>query len=325
MKILNTTWRPDGFWKDLLDARISGVPFSVVNAHRASEEKLMAEIADADFLLGDPTSATPITRKVLQAAKALRLIQQPSAGYNQIDIKACMEKGVPVANTPGANDSSVAEHTVMLALACLKKLPFFNAKTHAGEWLFTQSPNIGVFEICGRTYGLIGMGRTGREVAKRLIPFGVRLLYYDIVKLSEADEAAYQAVYAPLEEILSSADIVSLHLPLSAETRGIMDEKKFALLKPTAIFINVGRGELVNETALAEALRNGRLAWAAMDVFSQEPPPKDHPLFGLENVILTPHLAGSTNESRARIVAMAADNIARVVRGEQPLWLVTPK
>ncbi len=325
MKILNTTWRPDDFWKAGLEERVPGIPLAFVRMHRAGPGELSAGIADADFVLGDATSATKLDRTVIEAARQLKLIQQPSTGYNQIDIEACSERGIPVANTPGANDSSVGEHTVMLALACLKKLPFFNARTHAGEWLFPDSQRIGVFEIEGKTYGLIGMGRTAREVARRLVPFGVRLLYYDLVRLPGGEEAALGATYAPIEEILLRSDIVSVHLPLAAGTRGIIDAKKLGLMKPSAVFINVGRGELVDEAALASALRDKKLGAAALDVFGTEPPPADHPLLGLENVILTPHLAGATNEARARIVSMAMDNIARVIRGEAPLWVVNPK
>ena len=229
-----------------------------------------------------------------------------------------------MANTPGANDIGVAEHTVMLALACLKKLPLFNAKTHEGEWLFDRRREIGVFEINGKTYGLLGMGRTARAVAERLAPFGVRLLYYDIVRMSAEDEKRYHAAYAPLEEILKTADVVSLHLPLTRETEGIIGASMLALMKPTAVLINVGRGPLVDEAALAEALRSKKLAAAAIDVFSQEPPPRNHPLFGLENVILTPHLAGATLESAVRIINMALDNMGRALRGEKPLWVLNP-
>jgi phosphoglycerate dehydrogenase-like enzyme len=125
-----------------------------------------------------------------------------------------------------------------------------------------------------------------------------------------------------VEEILRTADVVSLHLPLNAETKGFIDQKKLVLMKPTAILINVGRGKLVDEEALAAALRSHKLGYAATDVFSQEPPPQDHPLFGLDNIILTPHLAGATNESRARIVSMAMENIARVIKGEKPHWVI---
>jgi glyoxylate reductase len=298
------------------------VAFSVVDVHKVPEDKLIAEIADADLLLGDYTGNTPITRAVAQAARKLKLIQQPSVGYNHIDLGACREFGIPVANTPGANNIGVAEHTVMLALACLKNLPFFNARTHQGEWLFGKRREIGVFEINGKTYGLLGMGRTARAVAERLVPFGVRLLYYDIVPLSAEDEEKYQASYASLEEILRTADVISLHLPLTSETTKIINTTKLALMKPTAILINVGRGALVDEAALAEAVRSKRLAAAAVDVYVSEPPPANHPYFGVENIILTPHLAGSTLESGMRIMSMSQDNLIRVMKGEKPLWVL---
>jgi phosphoglycerate dehydrogenase-like enzyme len=322
MKILNTAPIPGAFFKNGIEARIPGVEYSIVDAHGFSEDRLIAEVTDADLLVGDYTGATKITRPIVKAAEKLKLIQQPSVGYNHIDIDACREFGIPVANTPGANDIGVAEHTIMLALACLKKLTLVNASTHKGEWLFDKRREIGVFEINGKTYGLLGMGRTARAVAERLVPFGVRLLYYDIVRLNAEEEKRYQATFASLEEILKTADVVSLHLPLTRETEKIIDASMLSLMKPTAVLINVGRGPLVDEAALADTLQNKKLAIAAVDVFSQEPPPGNHPLFGLENVILTPHLAGATLESAIRIINMAMDNLSRVIRGETPLWVL---
>jgi phosphoglycerate dehydrogenase-like enzyme len=324
MKIINTAPMSGKGLKKGLESSVPGLNFFVVDAHRLPEEKLATEIADADILLGDYTGGTPITRAVIRAARKLKFIQQPSVGYNHIDIAACKEFGIPVANTPGANDIGVAEHTIMLALSCLKNLPFFNARTHQGEWLFGQRREIGVFEINGKTYGLLGMGRTARAVAERLVPFGVRLLYYDIVRLSTEDEKKYSAAYAPMEEIMKTADVVSIHLPLTPETTKIINAALLALMKPTAVLINVGRGPLLDEEALAEALKNKKLAAAALDVFTEEPPPPNHPLFGLKNVILTPHLAGSTLESGMRIMGMAMDNVIRVMKGEKPLWVINP-
>ncbi len=321
MKILNTA-PMSNVLKGLIESKAAGLSFSVEEAHRLPEDGLVAQIADADIVLGDYTGATPITRRVVQAAKKLKLIQQPSVGYNHIDIPACTEFGIPVANTPGANDIGVAEHTLMLALACLKYLPFYNAQTHAGEWLFLHAQRTGVFELNGKTYGLLGMGRTARAVAERLVPFGVKLLYYDIVRLSAEEEKRYQATFAPLDEILKTADVVSIHLPLTEATTKIIDAGKLSLMKSKAVLINVGRGALVDEAALADVLRSKKIAMAAVDVFTEEPPPKNHPLFGLENVILTPHLAGSTRESGGRILNMAVDNLIRILKGEKPLWVL---
>ncbi len=324
MKIIHTAPMSEATLKSILESKEQGLTFTVVEAHRMPEEKLMTEIADADIVFGDYTGATPITRRIVQAAKKLKLIQQPSVGHNHIDIAACTEFKIPVANTPGANDIGVAEHTIMLAMACLKYLPFYNARTHQGEWLFTHAQRTGVFELNGKTYGLLGMGRTARAVAERLAPFGVRLLYYDIVRLSAEDEKKYQATYAGMDDILKTADVVSIHLPLMEATLKILNAEKISLMKPTAVLINVGRGALVDEAALADALRAKKIAMAAVDVFVEEPPPADHPLFGLENAILTPHLAGSTRESGGRILNMAMDNMIRVMKGEKPFWVLNP-
>lgn len=322
MKILNTTPIPGHVLQKTIQAKAPGIPFSVVDAHRLPEDALAEAIADADLLLGDFTGGTPMTRRVVLAAKTLRLIQQPSVGYNHIDVDACRDAGIPVANTPGANDVSVAEHTIMLALACLKKLTYFNTKTHEGNWLFGQRREVGVFEISGKTIGIVGMGRIARALASRLAPFGVKILYNNRARLSPEEETQYAATYGSLEEVLKEADIVCLLLPLTKETEGIINAARLALMKPTAILINVGRGPLVDEAALAEAVRNKQLAAAAVDVFREEPPPKDHPYFGVENMILTPHLAGSTLESGTRIMGMATDNLAHVMKGEKPLWIV---
>ncbi len=322
MKILNTAPMTDATLKSILESRAPGLAFVVVEGHRLPEDELARRMADADIVLGDYTGATPITRRVVREAGQLKLIQQPSVGYNHIDIAACAEFGIPVANTPGANDLSVAEHTIMLALACLKRLTFYDAKTHQGEWLFMHAQRTGVFELAGKTYGLVGMGRTARAVAERLAPFGANLLYYDLVRLGSEEEKKYQASFAPLDALLKTADLVSLHLPLTKETERIIDAEKLALLKPSAILINVGRGALVDEAALAAALRAGKLAMAACDVFTEEPPPPGHPLRGLANVILTPHLAGSTREAGGRIIDMALTNLIRVLKGEAPRWVL---
>ena len=322
MKILNTTPVHGDILKNMIEAMAPGLVFSVVDAHKLPENSIVAEIADTGILLGDYTGSTPISRRIVQAAGKLQFIQQPSVGYDHIDIAACQEFGIPVANTPGANDTGVAEHTVMLALACLKNLPFYNAKTHQGEWLFAQAQTNGIFEIKDKIYGLLGMGRTARAVAERLVPFGVQLFYYNTRRLNAEEEKKYQATYATLDEILKTADLVSLHLPLTRENTMIIDATKLALMKPTAILINVGRGALVDEVALAGALRNKKLAAAAVDVFEQEPPAQDNPLFGLENVILTPHIAGATRESGMNIMNMTLDNLIRVIKGGKPLWVL---
>ncbi|NMD06256.1 MAG: hydroxyacid dehydrogenase [Deltaproteobacteria bacterium] len=322
MKIVNTAPLSGKGLKSLIEAKVTVTPFDIVAVLNFSEEKLAREFSDADIVLGDYTGITPITRAVVQGAKKLKLIQQPSVGYNHVDVAACKEFGIPVANTPGANDIGVAEHTIMLALSALKNFPYYNEKTHKGEWLFTEAQRTGIFELNGKVYGLLGMGRTARAVAERLAPFGVKLLYYDIVKLSAEEEKKYGASFVTMEEIFKTADVISIHLPLLPETTKIVDAAKLALMKPSSIIINVGRGALVDEDALARALREKKIAFAAVDVFAEEPPPPNHPYFGLPNMILTCHLAGSTRESGGRIMNMALDNLVRALKGEKPLWVL---
>ena len=292
---------------DLSDVEIVGV-------HQFPEEKIIDEVRDALIIIGDFTFNTPITRNIVMAAKGTRLIQQPSVGYQHVDIEACKEAGIPVANTGGANDISVAEHTIMMALSLLKKVIYANNETHRGKW---PQLEVGGGELFGRQYGIIGMGRIGREVAKRLVPFGVNIVYYDITPLSKDVEKGLSVSFMDFETILKTSDIISLHLPLTDETKGMIGDGEIALMKPTAILINVGRGELVNEDALANAIKEGKIAGLGIDVFSEEPIRSDNPLIGLENVILTPHIAGVSNEAKGRIIAMAFENIVHVLMGRE--------
>jgi phosphoglycerate dehydrogenase-like enzyme len=292
---------------DLSDVEIVGV-------HQFPETKIIDEVKDALIIIGDFTFNTPITKKIVMAAKGVRLIQQPSVGYQHIDIDACREAGIPVANTAGANDISVAEHTIMLALSLIKKLIYANNKTQKGEW---PQLDVGGGELFDKQYGIFGLGRIGREVAKRLIPFGVNIKYYDIVRLNKDEENELSVSYMGLEDILKTSDIISLHLPLTDKTKGIIGAREISLMKPVAILINVGRGELVDEGALASALREGEIAGAGIDVFSEEPIRSDNPLIGIENAILTPHIAGTTNEAKGRVIAMAFENIYNVLIGRE--------
>ena len=292
---------------DLSDVEIVGV-------HQFPEEKIVDEVKGALIIIGDFTFNTPITKKIVAAAKGTRLIQQPSVGYQHIDVEACKKAGIPVANTAGANDISVAEHTIMLALSLIKRLIFANNETHKGEW-----PQLEVSggELFGKQWGILGMGRIGKEVAKRLVPFGVNTKYYDIVRLEKGEEDNLSVSFAALEDILKTSDVISLHLPLTDKTKGMIGNHEISLMKPIAVLINVGRGELVDEGALATALKGGKMAGAGIDVFSEEPIKDSNPLIGIENAILTPHIAGTTNEAKGRIIAMAFENIYNVLIGRE--------
>ncbi|MCS6804344.1 MAG: 2-hydroxyacid dehydrogenase [Acidobacteriota bacterium] len=298
----------------------------VTSAEGATDEQLNNALQQADMLLGDYTFRHAITEQFLSRTPKLRFIQQPSVGYEHIDLKACRQRGVTVANTPGVNDVAVAEHTLMLALALLKKAIYAHQRTSEGQWVQRELMwERGIFELQGKTYGIIGMGRIGREVARRLNAFGTQTLYYDPVRLPADEEADLKVQYRALDDLLRVADIVSLHVPLTEQTRGMIGQRELSLMKFSAVFINVARGECVDELALAERLRQKKLAGAGVDVFSQEPIAADHPLLRLENVILTPHIAGATAEVRQRVVQMAVGNLVRVLKGEEPLYVVNPR
>jgi phosphoglycerate dehydrogenase-like enzyme len=298
---------------------------TVTGMEGATEDQLNSALQQAEMMLGDYTFSHHITDEFLARTPNLRFIQQPSVGYQHIDLNACRQRGVLVANTPGVNDVAVAEHTMMLALALLKKAVYAHRLTSEGQWMQRELMwERGVFELQGKTYGIIGMGRVGREVARRLSVFGVQTFYYDPVRLSPDDESDLKLQYKPLDDLLRVADVVSLHVPLTEQTRELIGERELSLMKFSAVLINVARGECVDEAALARRLREKKLAGAGIDVFSQEPITSDHPLLHLENVILTPHIAGATSEVRQRVVQMAIGNLVRVLKGEQPLYVLNP-
>lgn len=280
---------------------------------------LTAAIAEADVLMG---FVGPLPEAVWEAARRLRLIQLLSAGYDSIQIERARAAGIPVAINGGANAIGVAEHAVMLMLAVFRRLTQLDRGVRQGVWGNPTRGAIRYHELGGKRVGLLGMGQIGREVSRRLAGFNVDLCYHDVRRLAVAEETQLGATYLPLDEMLASADVVSLHLPLLPETRSIISAPQLALMRPEAIVINTARGELIDEAALAEALRANRLAGAGLDVLCQEPPPADHPLLALETVVITPHTAGPTWESWPRRYANAYANAERVRRGEAPLWVI---
>jgi glyoxylate reductase len=321
-KIVSLSPFPAGVIQFLISPYLGGREVEIVTPEKTDEEYLAELIKDADILIGDFTFNIPITKNILRKATKLKLIQQPTVGYQHIDIKGARELNIPVANTAGANDISVAEHTIMLALALLKKLFYAHQKTKEGKWAQIEMFDMGVFELYQKTWGIIGMGKIGKEVAKRLNAFSTNILYYDKIQLPEEKEEELNAKFRPLEKLLRESDIVSLHLPLTEETKNLISEKEINLMKPSAYLINVSRGELVDEEALSKALKQKRISGAGIDVFSEEPISPSCPLLSAPNVILTPHIAGATNESRNRIIQKTVENVVRVLNGENPIDVV---
>lgn len=307
-------------YRDRLDRDVEVMVITDIS----DKAKLFEALKKADVIVGDYTFKIPITREMCYAMEKVKLIAQPSTGYDHIDVDACTERGIPVANIGGANAVTVAEYTIMVALALLRRLMEAHERTSRGEWPQWELMEKGSFELYGKTWGIIGFGRIGREVAKRLKGFDMKVLYYDKVRPPPEVEAEYNVEYAPLHKLLKVSDVVSIHVPLTHETRGMIGERELRMMKPTAILINPARGEVVDEGALARALREGWIAGAAVDVYSVEPPGPDHPLLKVRgaNLILTPHIGGASTDSRVRIIQVTIENVIRALRGEELLNVV---
>lgn len=272
------------------------------NVVLSTQETLVAEIAAADALI--VRSATKVTADLLDKAPKLRALGRAGVGVDNIDLEAATKRGVLVMSTPGGNAVSVAEHTFALLLALAKQVPRLDKAIHEGRW---EKSSAAGTEVRGKTLGLIGLGRIGSEVAVRAEAFDMRVLAYDpYISEAAAREVAVELV--PLDRLLAESDFVSLHAALSPATQNLINAATIEMMKKGARIINAARGELIDEAALAEALKGGKLAGAALDVFAEEPP-KNSPLVGLLNVIATPHVAGSTTEAQEEVGTQVAVQI----------------
>jgi phosphoglycerate dehydrogenase-like enzyme len=279
-----------------------------------------AVVSGSDFVLALAPAVTPA---VLHAAQGkVRLVQLLSAGYDEVDVALARQLGISVATNGGANAPSVAEHIILLILASYRHLTEIAAMVRRGAWESSFTTARLTYEIGGKTIGLVGMGNIGRALVRRLRGFEVTLLYHDVRRLSPETEEELGLVHCDLPTLLAEADIVTLHVPLTPGTHHLIGEAELALMKPTALLVNAARGGLVDEAALARALRGRKILGAALDVLSQEPPPPGHPLLDLENCLITSHCAGPTFDSWPRRFQNGFANIARVLQGLEPEWLI---
>ena len=307
----------------LLIQQVADVPdFEVISENEMSEEEIKKIFSRADVVLGDYTFKKKITADIVSAARNLKFIQQPSVGYQHIDVDACTASGIKVANTAGANTISVAEHTIAWGLCLLKNMFHAHTSTKLGKW---EQMSIKPAELKGKVWGIVGFGRIGQAVAERLKPFQLsRIIYHDTYRPEPSVEQALGVEYTELTTILSQSDIISLHAPLTAATRAMINEDALNSMKQGVYLINVARAELVDEKALAEAIMKGKIAGAGIDVFSEEPVNMNNPLQAVESerLLFSPHVAGVTDEAAGRIINMATANIARMLKGEKPESLV---
>jgi phosphoglycerate dehydrogenase-like enzyme len=307
-------------WPEVDQLVFANVPagFELVPMGRdAPPEERHAKLADAEFLMGSwVTTAVKLTESDFQAAKRLKLIQLMSAGYEHVPLDLAARYGIPVAHFGGSNATVVAESTILLILALYRHLLTLDANVRGGVW---RSGQPDLHELRGKRVGLIGMGYIGRAVADRLQGFDAEVVYWSRTRKPDLD-----LPFVQLDELLRTSDVVSLHVALTAKTRGMIGARELALMKSSALLINTSRGPIVDQSGLLDALQRQTLAGAGLDVLDPEPPPSDSPLLTLPNVILTPHNAGSAVEVWPRVVATCFANIERVARGEPPLHIARP-
>jgi phosphoglycerate dehydrogenase-like enzyme len=287
---------------------------------KADSPELAAAMPGCDYLVGLGNAS--MNDAFFAAAPRLKLIQLLSAGYDKCDIGAARRAAIPICNNGGANSVAVAEHAIMLMLAACRSLMWQHRSVASGQWRGNDWDSRHVFEVQGKTLGIIGLGTIGKKVARLAKAFGMAVQYFDVVRLNEDAEDALGARFRLFDEVLASSDIVSLHVPLLEATRHMISTRELGLMQKSAYLVNTCRGPVVDEVALHAALTSGEIAGAGLDVFEREPPAPDNPLFQLENVVLTPHLAGPTWENRAKRFRNAFDNIQRVQRGQAPYWVI---
>jgi D-3-phosphoglycerate dehydrogenase len=303
----------DKFHPNIKTAILAAVPanWTVLFIEENTLAVRAAVLRDADIAF---VMAAPIPKELLTEARRLRFIQKLGAGVDRIDLDVCRSRGIGVARLHAGNSIPVAEHTLLLMLATYRQLPQIDRRTRAGAWQKEDARSMHQ-QLKNKTVGLVGLGAIGKEVAKRLRGFGVTIIYYDPVRASRDVEQSLGVSYADLDELVRTADIVSLHLPLLPQTAGIIDAKRIRAMKSGAVLINCARGGLVDEVALVAALKEGRLFGAGIDAFASEPP-VGSPLLELDNTVVTSHLAGATLDNFFGIVARAVENAKAVLRGD---------
>jgi glycerate dehydrogenase len=287
----------------------------------SSDKEVQSRVRDAAVLI---TNRVPVTAQAIEQAPALRLIAVSFAGYDSVDVQAACRRGIVVANVPEYGTNSVAQFVFALLLELCHHVGLHAEAVRAGEWArsisfsFWKTPLI---ELAGKTMGIVGFGRIGRDVGELAHAFGMAIMAFD--RARSAPPAYEPFAWTDLDELFEHADVISLHCPLTAETAGLVNGRRLRLVKPGAFLLNASRGGLVLEADLAEALNDGRLAGAAVDVVSHEPIRPDNPLLGARNCLITPHIAWATQEARQRLLATTIANVVHFLDG-RPTNVVNP-
>ena len=292
----------------------------VVRPSGVSAAALIEAVSDVDGVL---VRVAPITREVIEAAPRLKVIGKHGVGTDNIDIPAATERGIAVCNTPEANSEGVASLAITLMLATARRLLECDAFVRAGCW--SGKDDLMGHELLGKVLSIVGVGRIGARLAQICqAAFDMKVYAYDPYVSHEAMATKGITKVESVDELMPVADFVSVHTPLVPATRGIVGARQFDLMKRSAILINTSRGPVVDEAALIDALREGKIAGAGLDVFEQEPPAADNPLLKMKNVILLPHMGGASYESMERMATHSAAEILAVLRGDRPKYLMNP-
>ena len=309
--------RPD--LRDRVPADVEAVQVQAGEGGVYSQETLR-QVRDADAFI---VAMEPVNEQILAAAPRLRIVQRLGVGYETLDLEATAARGIPACNLEGVNREAVAEHAMMFMLAHARRFLEAQALTQRTDWESARLLTTKTFELKGKTLGIIGFGNTGSSLAQRAHAFEMRLLYHDVRDVNARLAARLDARKVGFDRLLREADIVSVCTDLNAASRGMIDAAALAKMRRHALLVCCARGGIVDEAALARALRSREIAGAAIDVFEVEPIPAGHPLLGLPNCLLTAHVAGVAGDTVARIWNWAHDNVHAVVqRGARPRWVL---
>lgn len=281
----------------------------VVLAESLNANYIEQAVAEVDVLI--TRGLGQVTRAILEAGRKLRCVARCGVGTDNIDVAAATELGLPVLYAPGSTTHAVAEHTMLLMLAVVRRLVRFDQEVKSGNWMYRQSSGL-TTELYGKTLGIVGLGEIGQRVAELGQAFEMRVIYWS----QSSRDPRFE--YVELPELLRQADVVSLHVELTPETQGLIDQKSLASMNPSSILINTARGEVVDEAALYEALKSGKLAGAGIDVINTNSPLTDNPLWELENLVVTPHVAALTDATFREMCMMPVQQIVRILQGEMP-------
>ena len=294
------------------------------DVHVASDPSAATVIKEIKGVEGVVVRMAPFTREIIEAADSLKVIGRHGVGVDTIDVKAATERGIVVTNTPEANALSVAEHTITAIGALAKRVVAYDRAIRTGGWEIRNSYR--AIDLDGKTLGLVGIGRIGTLVARKAASaFNMKVIAFDPYVTPEKAREMGITLVPTSEDVFKQADVVSMHTPLTPETRRFVNATRLGLMKPSAFLLNLSRGEVVDEKALYTALKTGVIAGAAIDVYDPEPPRDDNPLYELENIILSPHSAALTQECVIRMAVGAAEGVVDVLTGKTPQFVVNPE